>query len=239
MQCARHPEAPATGYCSNCGKALCSQCVEQKDGRIFCSGCLQQVFADPRSVGSAGVPGSDAAPQEETRPKRDFQAPPLPDAQTVYPYCPPAVSFILGLFPGVGSICNGDYLKGFLQVLIFGSLVSLADSSAVGDFGSMFVVLSIVFYLYMPLDAYHTAKKRILALGGITVISPFERLQLSGLWTGSLCFILGTIFLVNQYVPGTLRFVIRGWPLVLIAGGIYNLRRYFRSEPHPDQEKLL
>jgi hypothetical protein len=31
-------------------------------------------------------------------------------------------------------------------------------------------------------------------------------------------------------VPGTLRFVLHGWPLILIAIGVYNLTRYFRPQ---------
>ena len=146
-----------------------------------------------------------------------------------YPYCSPNVSLVLGLIPGVGSICNGDYVKAFLQVLIFGSLVSLASSQEVGALSPMFIILSIICFFYMPLEAYHIAKKRTLSLRGITIISPFERIHFSELWTGGLAISFGTLFLVNQFVPGTLHFVSRGWPLALIGIGIYNLSRYFRS----------
>ncbi|HEU0046771.1 MAG TPA: hypothetical protein VFQ43_04070 [Nitrososphaera sp.] len=151
---------------------------------------------------------------------------PIPEG---YPYCSPNVSLVLGLIPGVGSICNGDYIKAFLQILIFGSCVSLARSQEVGELGPMFVIISVVFFFYMPLEAYHIAKKRTLAVRGITIISPFERIQCSELWVGGLAISFGTLFLVNQLVPGTLHFVGRGWPLALIGIGIYNLARYFRS----------
>jgi hypothetical protein len=136
---------------------------------------------------------------------------------------------VLGLIPGVGGICNGDYLKAFVQVLIFGTLVSLAGSGEAGQFSPVLMVLAVAFYLYMPLEAYHVSKKRTLALKGIIVMTPFDRFRFSELWAGALAVGLGTMFLVNQYVPGTLRFILRGWPLLLIALGAFNLIRYFRS----------
>ncbi len=142
---------------------------------------------------------------------RAYSPPPLPSTLG-YPYCPPGVSLLLGFIPGVGSICNGDYLKAFLQVLVFGSLVSLSSSNETGDLGPAFGILTAAVYLYMPFDAYHVAKKRTLALQGITVITPLEKVKFPELWVGCLAILVGSIFLVNQFVPGTLRFVLRGWP---------------------------
>ena len=153
--------------------------------------------------------------------------PTVPKSEKAYPFCSPGVSLVLGLIPGVGAICNGDYSKALLQVLIFGSLCALADQQP-GSLGPLFVIISIVFYLYMPLEAYHTAKKRTLALKGIMVENLFEQAYFSDIWVGGLSIGLGVLFLVNQFVPGTLSFVFRGWPLALIAIGIYNLFRYFR-----------
>jgi hypothetical protein len=224
MQCVEHPNVAAAAYCSNCGSALCSDCVRIVNSRTVCSRCaensavlLTEQELPPRpstleNIGAQSVP-----------------VPPLPTPAKPYPYCPPAVSLLLGFIPGVGSICNGDYFKAFLQVLIFGSLLSLASSDEAGDLGPAFGFLTAAVYLYMPFEAYHVAKKRTLALQGITVITPFERIRFPELWIGSFAILAGTIFLVNQFVSGTLRFVLRGWPLILIAIGVYNLKRHFRS----------
>jgi hypothetical protein len=168
--------------------------------------------------------------QNEFLTEKNLPVPAVPKSERVYPFCSPSVSLVLGLIPGVGSICNGDYSKAFLQVLIFGSLCALANGQEVSGLGPLFVILSIAFYLYMPLEAYHTAKKRTLALKGITVVSPsLEQTYFSEPWVGGLSICLGVLFLVNQFVPGTIRLAFRGWPLALIAIGIYNLVRYFRS----------
>jgi hypothetical protein len=223
MQCANHTDAAAAAYCSNCGKALCSDCISPDKSPVLCAECGHE--RDTRQV-SAPPP---IPPPVNPSPVRGFAAPALP-ATHGYAYCPPGVSLLLGFIPGVGSICNGDYFKAFLQVLVFGSLVSLSSSSETGDLGPVFGILTAAVYLYMPFDAYHVAKKRTLALQGITVITPLEKMKFPELWAGSLSILVGGIFLVNQFVPGTLRFVLRGWPLILIGIGVYNLTRHFRPQ---------
>src|SRR5580693_4157571 len=36
MNCLNHPEAPAVGYCRECGKALCETCRRQAGGTVYC-----------------------------------------------------------------------------------------------------------------------------------------------------------------------------------------------------------
>ena len=221
MQCANHPDAAAAAYCSNCGKALCSDCIVPDKSPVLCAECRQESEARQAST-------PPPIPPPVSPSGRGFSVPPLP-ATLGYPYCPPGVSLLLGFIPGVGSICNGDYLKAFLQVLVFGSLVSLSSSNETGDLGPAFGILTAAVYLYMPFDAYHVAKKRTLALQGITVITPLEKVKFPELWVGCLAILVGSIFLVNQFVPGTLRFVLRGWPIILIGIGVYNLTRHLRT----------
>ena len=40
MKCAVHPEVDATGYCRNCGKALCPACTRNVQGMVYCEPCL-------------------------------------------------------------------------------------------------------------------------------------------------------------------------------------------------------
>ncbi|MEW5977433.1 MAG: B-box zinc finger protein [Acidobacteriota bacterium] len=223
MQCTRHPDSTATAFCTHCGAALCEQCIESRDPRILCPKCSESL---PHA--QASTSDSTSVPPPITPPLPAIPST-VPNSVTAYPYCSPAVSFVLGLIPGVGAVSNGDYFKGFFQVLVFGSLVALSDSSEVGAFSSFFVFLSVVYYVYMPLQAYHVAKKRLLALQGIEVLTPLERLPFSDLIGGILAIGAGTLFLVNQFVPGTLALVAKGWPLALIALGIFNLVRHFRS----------
>ncbi len=57
MNCAKHPDAPASGYCRNCGKALCAQCVRNISGMLYCEDCLARVVAAPAApAAGAGRP---------------------------------------------------------------------------------------------------------------------------------------------------------------------------------------
>jgi len=146
------------------------------------------------------------------------------------PYCSPGVSLALGMIPGVGAICNGEHWKALLQVLIFGSLISLGGTVGSEDVIPVLRMLAVLMYIYMPLDAYHAARKRVMALRGVTLITPFEKMRFSSLAIGIAAVCLGVIFLVSQFVPETMRILLRGWPLVLIGIGLYNLTRYFQSD---------
>ena len=229
MQCVVHAEATATGFCSNCGLAFCAACLTNLESRVLCTRCAEE-FRN-RSKEETESSTASSSPQATVSPGKYSYVPPLPVSESNYPFCPPGVSLVLGFIPGVGAICNGDYSKAFLQVLAFGSLVSLAGSDETSGVGPVFVLLSILLYIFMPLEAYHTAKKRTLALQGVTIITPLERMKISDFLVGVLAILSGTIFLVNQFVEGTLRFVLHGWPLALIGIGVYNLIRHLRSQP--------
>lgn len=40
MRCANHPDRAALGYCSRCGKALCSECLVRLSTGNFCETCV-------------------------------------------------------------------------------------------------------------------------------------------------------------------------------------------------------
>jgi hypothetical protein len=54
MKCAVHPEVDATGYCRNCGKALCTTCSREVRGMIYCEACLADMVTQPRAAAATG-----------------------------------------------------------------------------------------------------------------------------------------------------------------------------------------
>jgi hypothetical protein len=50
MKCAVHTEVDATGFCRNCGKALCPACTREVSGMLYCEACLANLIAHPRPV---------------------------------------------------------------------------------------------------------------------------------------------------------------------------------------------
>src|SRR5204863_9116384 len=93
-----------------------------------------------------------------------FAGPPLvgvpPAAGYVYADVSPGLALFLGLIPGVGAIYNGQYAKGMVHAIIWGVLMSIADSRAAHGLEPVFVMSVIAWMAYMAFEAYHTARKR-------------------------------------------------------------------------------
>lgn len=139
MNCANHPDVPAVAYCRTCGKPLCSTCSRDVRGVIYCEECLASHLS-----GTVPPPGSTAVPPGVE-----------PPAGTPRP----TLAALLGLIPGVGAMYNGEFAKGFIHVLIFGTLIWMANHMA-----EVFGVAVAAFYVYMPIEAYKTARAREMGL---------------------------------------------------------------------------
>jgi hypothetical protein len=57
MKCAVHTEVDATGYCRNCGKALCAQCTRDVRGILYCETCLADLVTKPQAPAGGPSPG--------------------------------------------------------------------------------------------------------------------------------------------------------------------------------------
>ncbi|HJY88546.1 MAG TPA: B-box zinc finger protein, partial [Candidatus Acidoferrales bacterium] len=57
MKCAVHAEVEATGYCRNCGKALCPQCTRDVRGILYCESCLADILSKPQPAARGSSPG--------------------------------------------------------------------------------------------------------------------------------------------------------------------------------------
>ena len=103
MDCVNHNGIGATAYCQNCGRALCSGCVRSAaGGQILCQPCW-------------------TAWQGFHLP---FVVPPSSGPN-------PSTAAVLGLIPGVGAMYNGQFLKGFIHVIVFALLVSITRDGKV------------------------------------------------------------------------------------------------------------
>jgi TM2 domain-containing membrane protein YozV len=124
MDCVNHSGVPATAYCQSCGKALCDGCARKATaGQILCEPCWTAW--------------------------QSYQQP------FVAPHCGgphPALAAFLGLFPGVGAMYNGQFVKGFIHVAIFAVLAGIADHY------DAFGILVAAWIIYQSFEAYHTAR---------------------------------------------------------------------------------
>lgn len=138
MNCANHVDVPAVAYCRTCGKPLCSSCTRDVRGVIYCEECLASHVS-----GTMPPPGTTAVPPGVQPPTSSS----------------PNLAALLGLIPGVGAFYNGEYAKGFAHVVIFATLIWMADHVS-----GLFGIAIGAFYLYMPIEAYKTAKAREMGL---------------------------------------------------------------------------
>lgn len=141
MNCANHVDAPAVAYCRTCGKPLCSVCGRDIRGVIYCEECLASHLSGViPPAGTTAVPSLVEPPPGTPNPK---------------------LAAILGFIPGVGAMYNGEYAKGFIHVLIFATLIWLANPE---HGNGLFGIAIAAFVIYMPIEAYKTARARQMGL---------------------------------------------------------------------------
>ena len=137
----------------------------------------------------------------------------------------PGLAFVLGLIPGVGAIYNGQYAKGLVHVIIIGLTISILSNGAASGFEPLLGLMLAGFWFYMAFEAYHTARRRQLGL----VVDEFSSLFPMRGGANSfpiapiLLIVLGVIFLLNNLDFLQVERVIRYWPVLLIALGVYML----------------
>ena len=141
----------------------------------------------------------------------------------------PGTAFWLGLIPGVGAIYNGDYFKAFVNVMIFGFLISLGNKEGIEGFDTLIHLMTAAFFFYMPLEAYHTARRRWLEARGIAV-KPAKSETRQGFWAGIALTVIGILLFGDRLAPGFLGVALKFWPLVLIGFGGYKIWEHFQRK---------
>lgn len=205
MNCAAHPEVPASAFCRTCGKPLCEKCTHDVRGVIYCEDCIAARLQGTLPAAPAGAtpPPAQGAPS-------------------------PGLAAVLGFIPGVGAVYNGQYMKAFIHVLLVGALIWAADR--VGIFG-LFIA---AFWFYMVFDAYKTAQARLRG-EPLPDPFGLERFSGSGPRSGEarnapigaiILIGLGVLFFLDNIGRFHFEWVGRLWPLILIAIGIWIYARH-------------
>ena len=196
MKCAVHPEVDATGYCRNCGKALCTACSREVRGMIYCEACLADMVTQPRAATT-----------------------PLPEAGRS-----PALATMLGFVPGLGAVYNGEYSKAIVHVLIFATLVATESGDHPDSIHAFLGIMIAAFIVYMAVDANLSAKARLAGKVSSDPIAEISRGKT--VWPFVLMGIGVLFLLSNFNVLNVDELVNRFWPVLLIAiGGFMVWRR--------------
>jgi len=164
--------------------------------------------------------------------------PPAPGAPTSAPSyalsnVSPPLAFFLGLIPGVGAIYNAQYAKGLVHAVIWGVLMSIANSRAANGLEPVFVILIIAWWFYMAMEAYHTARKRQAgeAVDEYSSLIDFRSHSGQAPVAGIALIVLGVILLLHTLDLLNFEYIARYWPVLLIVGGVYLLWSRFFGQP--------
>ena len=204
MKCAVHAEVDATGYCRNCGKALCAVCVRPVHDVFYCEDCLATVLGHPAPAPAAPTGVVTSASAAPTRAGN------------------PGAAFVLGfLFPGLGAVYNGQYNKALIHIVVFAAFILGLSSDMDGGMKAVFGILLAGFIFYMAFDAMRTAQSK---QRGETPADPFESWSKNRPVGPIILIVVGVIFLLNNFDWFPFYRLVRFWPLILIAVGALMFR---------------
>jgi len=188
MNCAVHPDREASGYCRNCGKAMCGECSHKVRDVLYCEDCLaRQVGLPPAAAAAAnaqGVPPGASADLVTA------------DGAAAKHSHGPVVAFLLGFIPGLGAVYNGEYNKAILHIVIFGAII-LGIASDLGDgIRDILILILVVFPFYMAIDAMRSAKAKTT---GEPLSDPFENWSSQRPLGPIILIAVGALFLLNNF----------------------------------------
>jgi hypothetical protein len=226
MKCAVHSDVDATGYCRNCGKAMCSTCVRPVRDVLYCEECLAGIVGISAPVPAPPVPPPPAESQ--------YQMPGggLPPASPPprYVRSNPVLAFFLGFLPGMGAFYNEQFGKGMMHLAIFLVLfITGIDSNMSGGATAALWICIGGLWIYMPVDAYRTAKARQM---GETLSDPLDAFTKERPIGPILLIGAGVLLLLHNFdwFPWY-RISQFFWPAVLIAAGVLMMRNRLDRRP--------
>jgi hypothetical protein len=233
MNCQNHPESPANAYCRTCGMPVCEECRRDAFGTVYCAEHAPAPTAQALGYAPPGYapppPGAMPPP-----PVAGFAPPPFRAQSTVSP----ALAFFLGLIPGVGAIYNGQYAKGLVHAIVWGLLMSIAQSRAAEGLEAIFVMLVIAWWAYMAFEAHRTAQKMQAGepVDEYSSLVPMRGRGDQAPVAGVALVVLGILLLLHTLDLLDFDRVARYWPVLLIAVGVYLLWGRIAGHGEPPRE---
>jgi TM2 domain-containing membrane protein YozV len=139
----------------------------------------------------------------------------------------PSLAAFLAIFPGMGSIYNGNIVKGITYMLIFIILIVLTDNAQDPD-AAIFGLMIGGFFIFQIIDSYNEATK--INQNALNEQNPSSDKEDLSLFSAIIVLVIGIVFQLVNFDLITFRQVTRLWPLVLIIFGIKIVCDYFKRE---------
>ncbi len=233
MNCAQHPETPATAFCRECGKPMCPDCQRPALGSVYCDVHLPA----PAPASTPYTPNPYAAPPA-TSPYTAPVGTPYTTQTAPDDSVHPVLALLLGLIPGVGAIYNGQYAKGLVHAVVFGLLVSVIANGH-GNSGGMDALVGIMiaaWVFYMAFEAYHTARKRRYGVAVEEFSNQFDFHAGGGRFPAGAILLIGLGFILLLSTTDIISIDDLGkyWPIGLIVLGVWLLYNRLNPGPRPD-----
>ena len=222
MNCAVHSDVDAVGYCRNCGKAMCSTCVRPVRDVLYCEECLATIVGIPAPTPAVAAPPAGSPYQ--------MPSSTLPPASPSSSRSSPVLAFFLGFLPGMGAFYNEQYGKGMIHLAIFLVLfITGIDGSMSGGAEAALWICVAGLWVYMPIEAYRTAKAR---QTGETVSDPLDSFTKERPIGPILLIGAGVLLLLHNFdwFPWY-RISQFFWPAVLIGAGVLMMRNRLDRRP--------
>ena len=142
----------------------------------------------------------------------------------------PLLAATLGLFPGVGHIYDGLYLRGVIFFSLVASLIALGNSDD-GDHGVLGFVVAFV-WIFNVIDSVRQAQ--LINIGraqdlGIEDAPKAPKASQGGLFAGLLFLALGVMASLQVFFDVELSWMLHYWPLALLAMGAWLTVAWFRE----------
>lgn len=219
IQCPSCVDSTVTAFCRECGKGVCENCAEPREGVPYCRDCAPDLLEE-----SSPPPEQEyAAPPPPSRPSA-AASPPAAASIAEGPH--PFLAGLLGFVPGLGAVYNGQYVKGVVHAAIFGMLIAISTTADHDAIPALMVPMVVFFVLYMPIEAVRTAQairrgEEVKEMSGI-VGALFDAGNDSPV-PGVLFIALGVFFLLFTLGVLDAELVFNAWPLIIVGLGVWRL----------------
>ncbi len=137
----------------------------------------------------------------------------------------PLLAFLLSAMPGLGQVYVGYYQRGFIHILVVGSLIALLAGEVIPDLIPLMGIFLAFFWLYNCIDAARRASLYNQALAGASPIQPPDDIITSGaagsVLGGVVLIAGGFLLLLHTRFDLSLAWLKDWWPVIPMLFGVY------------------
>jgi len=147
----------------------------------------------------------------------------------------PAAAFWLSMLPGAGHVYIGQPTRGLVLIVSVASAIYLASEGA----GAFVGIIIPFLWIFSMIDAHRGAVElnHLIDTGQPLPLGRDQGLALST-WWGWALIVLGVVFTIDNYGWLDIDWIFNLWPVVLIALGVYLLKKPVPTPPSSELPEI-